>query len=509
MSEPGDARLASGKRMGPYRIEELLGEGAMGRVYRAVHESLGREVAIKALKPAAAAEPTLVERFLAEARAVNLIRHENIVECEGLVQDADGAYIVMELLAGQTLGAALHASGRFPPERAVAIVLQIADALAAAHDKGIVHRDLKPENVFLIRRAGSDDYVKVLDFGIARLRPDLGQIAATQSGTLVGTPAYMAPEQARGERASAQSDVYALGVVLFQLVTGRLPLSGATMPLMFVATLNQRPPRADAVVPVLAPALAEVIDRTLAKEPGARPPGMAALRRELETALGLAAQGSQATPPRRPTDSAVDGLAPTLLPSATGARSRGRRPLAWAAAGAVVVAALAALMLGWGRARRGGSGGVPTPLAAGASDATVPRDAAPLDATALDAAGPAPVVAPSAGADDDGPDASNARAAIRARYVQGLNVCWELAHKLAPRLPRLARVTVRLSVGSSGRVTSPQVLRIALPATAADAFTEMVKDEVTLCLRRSMELWRFPQPAAPFEVETSADLRSR
>src|SRR5689334_13860013 len=186
-----------GTRLGAYRIEKLLGEGAMGEVYLAVHEALGRPVALKTLKPAVAADRSLTERFFAEARAVNIIRHENIVECTDLVDDPTGtSYIVMELLEGRTLAAAIREAGKMPPRRAARIAAQIAEAIGAAHHKGIVHRDLKPDNVFLIRRAGTGDYVKVLDFGIARLRPDMAGVGATQSGALIGTPAYMSPEQA-------------------------------------------------------------------------------------------------------------------------------------------------------------------------------------------------------------------------------------------------------------------------------------------------------------------------
>ena len=209
--------------LGGYRIERLLGEGAMGEVFLATHVALGRPVAIKTLKPEVAADRSLTERFFAEARAVNIIRHENIVECTDLVHDPSGrSYIVMELLEGRTLGAAIRDAQRIPSRRAARIGAQIAEAIGAAHDKGIVHRDLKPENIYLIKRAGSSDYVKVLDFGIARLRPELGGVSATQSGALIGTPAYMSPEQVRGERVGPAADIYALGVILFHMLAGRL-----------------------------------------------------------------------------------------------------------------------------------------------------------------------------------------------------------------------------------------------------------------------------------------------
>src|SRR5688500_2548907 len=147
----GEGDSLVGRKLGAYRVQERLGEGAMGEVYRAEHEALARPVAIKTLKPHVAADRSLMERFVAEARAVNIIRHENIVECTDLVNEPGGtSYIVMELLEGTTLAGAIRAAGRLPAKQAARIAAQIADAIGAAHGKGIVHRDLKPENVFLI-----------------------------------------------------------------------------------------------------------------------------------------------------------------------------------------------------------------------------------------------------------------------------------------------------------------------------------------------------------------------
>jgi tRNA A-37 threonylcarbamoyl transferase component Bud32/predicted methyltransferase len=281
------APVTVGSVLGAYRIEARLGEGAMGQVFRATHTALSRVVAIKMLKPEVAADPALTERFFAEARAVNIIRHENIVECTDLVHDPSGrSYIVMELLEGRTLGAAAREAGRMPVPRAARIMAQIADAIGAAHGKGIIHRDLKPENVFLIQRAGSADYVKVLDFGIARLRPEVDGTTATQTGAPSGTPAYMSPEQVRGNPAVPASDIYALGVIAFQLVTGRLPFEQKAMSAMLAAQLEQPAPRADALATV-STAFADAIDRALAKDPAKRPADMAAFRRALLVAAGL------------------------------------------------------------------------------------------------------------------------------------------------------------------------------------------------------------------------------
>jgi serine/threonine-protein kinase len=282
-----DSSTLEGTRLGAYRIERQLGEGAMGDVFLAVHEALGRQVAIKKLKPHVAADRAMTERFFAEARAVNIIRHENIVECTDLVNEAGTSYIVMELLEGKTLSAAIRQAKQMSPVRAAKIAAQIADALAAAHTKGIVHRDLKPDNVFLIKRAGSADYVKVLDFGMARLRPELGGVQATQSGALVGTPAYMSPEQARGERVGPPADIYALGVVTFHMLTGQLPFTAESLTMMLIQIVQETPPSVDKLAKDTPKPLVDLVRRCLEKDADNRPADMASLRRELLESVGL------------------------------------------------------------------------------------------------------------------------------------------------------------------------------------------------------------------------------
>ncbi|WP_428265120.1 protein kinase domain-containing protein [Haliangium sp.] len=287
MSTP-DGESLVGQFLGPYRIDSRLGEGGMGEVYRALHVELHRPVAIKTLRPEVAAQPDLVARFFAEAKAANLIRHENIIECTDLVANPGGtSYIVMELLEGRTLSDAIRDSGRIAPERAVFITAQVADALEAAHRKNIIHRDLKPDNVFLIRRLGTDDYVKVLDFGVARLQPDISQVKATQTGAVIGTPAYMSPEQCEGRRVTPAADIYALGIILFQMLTGQLPFDGPTLPMMLVAHLTTEPPRVHSLAPDVPAALSAVVAQCLAKQPQDRPPSMAAMRTTLLEAVGM------------------------------------------------------------------------------------------------------------------------------------------------------------------------------------------------------------------------------
>ena len=433
-----DENALMGKRLGPYRVESLLGEGAMARVYRGVHETLSRPVAIKMLKAEAAADSSLVERFCAEARAVNIIRHENIAECTDIVSDSDGnCYVVMELLEGRVLGQAIRDAGRIAPRRAVRIAVQIAEALDAAHKVGIVHRDLKPDNIFLIRRAGSDHYVKVLDFGVARLRRGIADVTATQSGALIGTPAYMSPEQVRGETAGPESDIYALGVVLFHTLTGRLPFDANVLSLMLMAHLNDTPPRVDTLASDVPAALVDVVDKALAKAASDRYPTMTELRRALLLAVDLpvdlnaslaAASAADAELPvvcqqaeisfdetLAPGD-AVDtvgttslgGAASEIVTPAPAPTSRSRSWLQWGIIGAALAAAAVA---------------IPMALRSDRDPAATPAAASPSLVAGADArAAPAPplsaaVVAPSRSAADAGvlasPDASTEPAVAR------------------------------------------------------------------------------------------------
>ena len=335
-----DPVLATGTVLGPYRIESLLGQGAMGQVYRGVHVALGRRVAIKTLKPRVAGDGALLERFFAEARAVNIINHENIVECTDLVREPGGrSYLVMELLEGRTLSELITQVGKLPAARAVAIASQIADALAAAHSHQIVHRDLKPDNVFLIRRANTDDYVKVLDFGIARLRPDMSA-NATQDGMVIGTPAYMSPEQVAGAKVTPSADIYALGVLMFQMLTGRLPFTGSSAHMVLIAHVNETAPPVTAFAPDVPPAVAGVVARLLAKDPAERPPDMATARAELRASLGGERAASIAD-----TIASAQLRAPTPPPLA---RTR-RRVLPFVLVAAAAAAVAVAAVVWWNR----------------------------------------------------------------------------------------------------------------------------------------------------------------
>jgi len=217
-----------GDTVGSYRLTKLLGSGGMGTVFLAEHHSIGRRVAIKFLLPELSHYPDIVGRFFDEARSVNRINHENIVEVFDFVRNRERlSYIVMELLEGTDLYQTRKRDGPYPLGRALVVCEQIASALTAAHKVGIVHRDLKPENVFLIRRRNNQDFVKLLDFGLAKLSADLPMSRLpTQAGIVMGTPGYMPPEQALGGTIDGRSDVFSLGVLLHWMLADKVPEGG-------------------------------------------------------------------------------------------------------------------------------------------------------------------------------------------------------------------------------------------------------------------------------------------
>jgi Protein kinase domain/Double sensory domain of two-component sensor kinase len=260
-----------GTRLGPYEIVAAIGAGGMGEVYRARDTRLGREVAIKVLPRALADDPDALSRFDREARAVAAINHPNILALHDIGTDNGIAHAVMELLEGETLGKRL-ASGLPPPRKALEWAVQIARGLAAAHDRGIVHRDLKPENVFLTR----DGRVKILDFGVARRDKtdddvDRNLTTKTQPGQFVGTPAYASPEQVLGEPATPRSDLFAFGVVLYELLTGTHPFRRETVADTMTAILRADPPPLAGAVHGVPPAALRVIEHCLEKQPSERP----------------------------------------------------------------------------------------------------------------------------------------------------------------------------------------------------------------------------------------------
>lgn len=270
-----------GSVLGNFRIIERLGAGGMGTVYLGKNELIGSKVAVKVLHPSLANDPMLVERFHAEARAANLVGHENLVRIFDLNRLPDGGYyLVMEYLEGQPLSALLGKA--MAPERAVAILSQTCQAVAAAHEKGVVHRDLKPENIFLIRNGDRDDFVKVVDFGIAKLRSSNTGLTAT--GTITGTPEYMSPEQWHGAVLDHRVDIYALGVTAWAMLAGEPPFRGEPLAL-YAQHCTASIPSLRARNPNVSEVLERAIFKALEKDRDKRWPDGKAMARALEQAL--------------------------------------------------------------------------------------------------------------------------------------------------------------------------------------------------------------------------------
>jgi len=285
-----------GRVVGSWRVVKLLGEGGMGSVYMGEHPAIGSKVAIKMLHPRFDADERIVERFFNEAKAVNVIGHDNIVNILDFnVADRGRHYFVMEFLHGRPLQALVQPGVPLPLGRAGPILLQCCRALQAAHERGIVHRDFKPDNVFLVDRDGRTDFVKLVDFGIAKLT-DPTSAHLTQTGTVIGTPAYMSPEQASGEPSiDARSDVYSLGVTMFQMFTGKVPFAdaGPSFGKILTAHLYQAPPLPRTLNPEIPAGVEEIILRTLEKNPDDRYQSMSELHEALRGCmeeLGISAE---------------------------------------------------------------------------------------------------------------------------------------------------------------------------------------------------------------------------
>ncbi len=267
--------LAGRTIAGRYRIVAKLGEGGMGAVYRGEQISLKRAVAVKLLRPELSADPMLLRRFNAEAEAVAKLGHPNTVNIYDFGQDGDGSlFIAMEFIEGKSLRSAIHNEAPMSPRRALAIAAQVAASLSDAHAVGIVHRDLKPDNVMLQDRGKQRDVVRVLDFGIAKLRDDsrATQQAMTQAGDMLGTPQYMAPEQIRGEAIDGRADVYALGCIIYEMVTARMPYEAPTVMAILSKHLLEPvvPPTQRRPDLALPPAIDQLVLSAMMKDPAAR-----------------------------------------------------------------------------------------------------------------------------------------------------------------------------------------------------------------------------------------------
>src|SRR5205807_268137 len=280
--------------IGSYRVIKPLGKGGMGAVYMAEHPVIGSKVAIKFLHPQFATDKKIVDRFFNEARAVNVIGHDNILKCLDLnVTDDNPHYFIMEFLHGKPLQDLVLPDGPMLLEVAGPILLQICEALQAAHDSKIIHRDLKPDNVYLTVHKGKKNFVKVVDFGIARVTDDAGvSTGKTQTGMVMGTPAYMSPEQAGGmtTRIDARSDIYSLGCMMYQMATGKLPFPGSSFGEVLIGHLQLPPPPIRELNPDVPEAYEAVIMKCLEKQQEKRYQSMTELHDavlEVMTQLGI------------------------------------------------------------------------------------------------------------------------------------------------------------------------------------------------------------------------------
>ena len=371
---PPPGASISGQKLGDFVVGALIGAGGMGEVYAGEQPMIGKKVAIKVLKAQIAADPENVRRMLSEARSVNAIRHRGIVDIFNFGSLPDGRpYLVMEYLEGASLESILRKRKVLTPVEVAEFIEEICSALSAAHAKGIVHRDLKPGNVFIVTDSSTRArYVKLLDFGLAKAAelPIAGG-ARTRVGTILGTPDYISPEQAKAGEVTAQSDLYSLGVMAFQMLTGAVPFTAPSITELIYAHVSQPAPHISERVEGIPPALDALVFRLMAKRPEDRPQSADEVGRDLSrmhrafrerstvTFEDLGAQLARASPPspkprrQRSTEIAIPPMGQPNLKSATEVASSraviaspGTSRWKLAMVGALAVAVLIAV-LGW------------------------------------------------------------------------------------------------------------------------------------------------------------------
>jgi protein kinase-like protein len=337
--------LAEGDDFAGYRIERRLGRGGMGVLYLAIEPGLERRVALKLIAPEAAADEVFRRRFAEESKIAASIEHPNVVPIYAAGEEAGVAYIAMRYVSGSDLARRIAHEGRLEPIVAAALIAQIGNGLDAIHAAGLVHRDVKPANVLLGGEEGAE-HAYITDFGVARNVAT--QSGLTQTGRFVGTLDYVAPEQISGEAVDARADVYALGCLLFKLLTGEVPFPREGEAARLYAHLNEPPPAPSLYAPEVPMALDDVAIRAMSKQPDGRYPSAGDLGRAAEAAL----RGEAPTVPER---TVATGAAATRTAETVTLPGPRRRRLAIAAAAAVAAIAIAAIALGGGDGGDGGS----------------------------------------------------------------------------------------------------------------------------------------------------------
>ena len=326
---------------GTYRIESLLGEGGMGTVYEVAHLRVPRRFAVKVLNREVVGNRDIFERFRREAEIASAIGNKHIVQVLDFNHCADGSpYMVLELLRGEDLSQRIARLGRLDLLQTTTVVVQICDALSAAHAAGIVHRDLKPGNVFLIEDEGRDDFVKVLDFGISKVLHGLDSV--TRTGVVFGTPQYMAPEQAQGKPVDARTDLFSLGSIIFECLTGRPAFEGETPFAVAYKVCHEPATPLRSLAPDLPEQVERVVLRAMAKPPEGRYAGAGALADDFLRASGMPSRAVSQPMPARPA-SRPNPKAPRTAMAAEARRvvryrARGQLALAGGLAGAIAVA---------------------------------------------------------------------------------------------------------------------------------------------------------------------------
>ena len=329
--------------LGRYRVLRKLGAGGMGIVYLGEHATIGKKFAIKVLGNEYARRPDLVERFLQEARAASMVPQQNVVEITDFGDTPDGSvFFVMEFLDGEDLGATIKREGRLPWPRVRHLMVQVCRALEAAHAAGIVHRDMKPDNCFRIQRDSDPDFIKVLDFGIAKVQSgESSGKGLTQTGMIFGTPEYMSPEQAQGDKIDARADIYAVGVIMYQLLTGQQPFVGPNFMAVLTKHMFEVPRAPTEVAPdaAIPPEVEAIVLKAMQKDRNFRFQSMAELIEAIEqvgTGAGAVAvvHENLTRPGGGPTQFAM--RQPVAPPP--GSRSQGRRALVWVMAAGLISA---------------------------------------------------------------------------------------------------------------------------------------------------------------------------
>jgi protein kinase-like protein len=352
-----------------YHVTRKLGEGGMGQVYLAEHVKMGRRSAIKVMNPAMVHDPDAVARFNREAANASRIAHPNVCAIYDFGETGDGLiYLAMEFIEGEPLTDLLKRDQSLPTVRAVQIFTQVADALQAAHDLGIVHRDLKPDNIMLTRGRSGADVVKVVDFGIAKAIGGDDSQKVTKTGLVVGTPEFMSPEQLAGDKVDGRTDIYALALVLYKMLTGKLPFEASTVQETMIKRLTDKPvPLAAARPDLRFPAgLQETLDAGLARDPTDRYQSATKFAGDVSSVVGLD-RGAGATAPLPATRANPDGKTQLLEPQRTPPQRRSVLPLVLSAL--VLVGAGGAYAL---FARHAATAAPETPGAAAPRDTVLP-----------------------------------------------------------------------------------------------------------------------------------------